>query len=199
MHGSGLFSRGESQVLSITTLGTGTDEQSIETLAGDYSKRFMHHYNFPPFSTGEAYPLRGPRRREIGHGALAERALKPVLPPPDTFPYTIRIVSEVLSSNGSTSMASTCAASLSLMHTGVPVRTAVAGIAMGVITEGDRWAVLTDIQGLEDHSATWTLKVAGTCQGHPRHPAGHKITGLKDAIIAETLERSREARLQIWK
>jgi polyribonucleotide nucleotidyltransferase len=197
VHGSGLFSRGESQVLSITTLGTGTDEQSIETLAGDYSKRFMHHYNFPPFSTGEAYPLRGPRRREIGHGALAERALKPVLPAPDTFPYTIRIVSEVLSSNGSTSMASTCAASLSLMQTGVPVRTAVAGIAMGVITEGDRWAVLTDIQGLEDHLGDMDFKVAGTAKGITAIQLDMKITGLKDAIIAETLERSREARLQI--
>ncbi len=197
VHGSGLFSRGESQVLNIATLGTGSDEQTIESVNGDYSKRFMHHYNFPPFSTGEATMLRGPRRREIGHGALAERAIKPVLPDPDTFPYTIRLVSEVLSSNGSTSMASTCASSLSLMDAGVPIKTAVAGIAMGVITEGDRWAVLTDIQGVEDHLGDMDFKVAGTANGITAIQLDIKITGLKDAIIAETLERSREARAQI--
>ncbi len=197
IHGSGLFSRGETQVLTTATLGTSSDEQTIEALSGDFSKRFMHHYNFPPFSTGEAYPLRGPRRREIGHGALAERAIKPVLPAAEEFPYTIRLVSEVLSSNGSTSMASTCASSLALMDTGVPVRTAVAGIAMGVITEGDRFAVLTDIQGLEDHLGDMDFKVAGTAKGITAIQLDIKITGLQDAIVEETLTRSREARLQI--
>jgi len=197
VHGSALFSRGESQVLNIATLGTASDEQTVESVNGDYSKRFMHHYNFPPFSTGEATMLRGPRRREIGHGALAERAVKPVLPDPDKFPYTIRLVSEVLSSNGSTSMASTCASSLSLMDAGVPVKTAVAGIAMGVITEGDRWAVLTDIQGVEDHLGDMDFKVAGTANGITAIQLDIKIAGLRDAIIAETLSRAREARLQI--
>jgi len=161
VHGSGLFSRGETQVLSLITLGTASDEQTVEELSGgEASKRFMHHYNFPPYSTGETWPMRGPRRREIGHGALVERAIEPLLPPEDEFPYTIRAVSEVLSSNGSTSMASTCATSLALMDTGVPMRSAVAGIAMGVITEGDRFAVLTDIQGLEDHLGDMDFKAS---------------------------------------
>ncbi|MHB0856612.1 MAG: polyribonucleotide nucleotidyltransferase [Anaerolineae bacterium] len=196
-HGSGLFNRGETQVLSTVTLGTASDEQTIEGLSGDSSKRYMHHYNFPPFSTGETYPLRGPRRREIGHGALAERALEAVLPTEAEFPYTIRVVSEVLSSNGSTSMASTCACSLALFDAGAPLKTHVAGIAMGVITEGDRWAVLTDIQGLEDHLGDMDFKVTGTPKGITAMQLDIKITGLREEIIVETLQRSREARMQI--
>ena len=196
-HGSALFNRGETQVLTTTTLGTSSDEQQVEGLTGDSSKRYMHHYNFPPFCTGEVWPLRGPRRREIGHGALAERALIPVLPSEEEFPYTIREVSEVLSSNGSTSMASTCACTLSLLDAGVPLKASVAGIAMGVITEGDRWAVLTDIQGLEDHLGDMDFKVAGTTKGITAIQLDIKISGLRQEIIAETLKRAREARLQI--
>ena len=197
-HGSALFSRGETQVLTTITLGTSSDEQMIESLSeGDTSKRYMHHYNFPPYSTGEVQPMRGPRRREIGHGALAERAIEPVLPGEDEFPYTIRAVSEVLSSNGSTSMASTCASTLALLDAGVPLKASVAGIAMGVITEGDRWAVLTDIQGLEDHLGDMDFKVTGTRQGITAIQLDIKISGLRDEIIRETLERAREARLKI--
>jgi len=197
IHGSGLFSRGETQVLTITTLGTASDEQTIEGLSGDSSKRYMHHYNFPPYSTGETRRLGSPRRREIGHGALAERALIPVLPAQEDFPYTIRLVSEVLSSNGSTSMASTCASTLALMDTGVPIKAPVAGIAMGVITEGDRWAVLTDIQGLEDHLGDMDFKVTGTTKGITAIQLDIKISGLRSDIIKEALDRAREARLQI--
>ena len=196
-HGSALFNRGETQVLTTVTLGSSADEQLIESLTGDTFKRYMHHYNFPPFSTGEVAPLRGPRRREIGHGALAERAIEPVLPSQEEFPYTIRAVSEVLSSNGSTSMASTCASTLALLDAGVPLKTSVAGIAMGVITEGDRWAVLTDIQGVEDHLVDMDFKVTGTRQGITAIQLDIKISGLRHEIIAETLQRAREARLQI--
>lgn len=196
-HGSGLFSRGQTQVLSVVTLGTASDEQLVEGLDADVSKRYMHHYNFPPYSTGEAYPLRGPRRREIGHGALAERAIEPLLPTEEEFPYTIRVVSEVLSSNGSTSMGSTCASSLALHDAGVPMKAHVAGIAMGVITEGDRWAVLTDIQGLEDHLGDMDFKVAGTRKGITAIQLDIKITGLRYEIITETLQRAKEARLKI--
>jgi polyribonucleotide nucleotidyltransferase len=196
-HGSALFSRGETQVLNIVTLGSSGDEQTIEGLAGDSKKRYMHHYNFPPYSTGEATPMRGPRRREIGHGALAERAIEPMLPSEEVFPYAIRSVSEALSSNGSTSMASTCASSLALFDAGVPLKAAVAGIAMGVITEGDRWAVLTDIQGVEDHLGDMDFKVAGTTKGITAIQLDIKITGLRWEIIQETLQRAREARLQI--
>jgi polyribonucleotide nucleotidyltransferase len=196
-HGSALFNRGETQVLTTTTLGTASDEQMVEGLTGDSSKRYMHHYNFPPFCTGEVTPLRGPRRREIGHGALAERALIPVLPSEEQFPYTIRTVSEVLSSNGSTSMASTCACTLALMDAGVPLKAPVAGIAMGVITEGERWAVLTDIQGVEDHLGDMDFKVAGTSKGITAIQLDIKISGLRTEIIAEALQRAREARLQI--
>ena len=197
VHGSALFSRGETQVLNTVTLGSSSDEQEIEGFTGDTKKRYMHHYNFPPYSTGEVYPLRGPRRREIGHGALAERAIEPVLPKEDEFPYVIRSVSEVLSSNGSTSMASTCASSLALFDAGVPLKAPVAGIAMGVITEGDRWAVLTDIQGLEDHLGDMDFKVAGTAKGITAVQLDIKISGLRFEIIEETLQRAREARLQI--
>jgi polyribonucleotide nucleotidyltransferase len=196
-HGSALFSRGDTQVLNIITLGSSGDQQAIEGLSGDGKKRYMHHYNFPPFSTGEAAPMRGPRRREIGHGALAERAIEPVLPPADKFPYTIRSVSEALSSNGSTSMASTCASSLALYDAGVPLKAPVAGMAMGVITEGERWAVLTDIQGLEDHLGDMDFKVAGTAKGITAIQLDIKIAGLPFEIIEETLQRAREARLKI--
>jgi len=150
-HGSGLFTRGETQVLTIATLGTHGEEQILDGLTPEESKRFIHHYNFPPYSTGEAKPIRAPSRREIGHGALAERALIPVIPPEDEFPYTIRLVSEVLSSNGSTSMASVCGSTLALMDAGVPIKAPVAGIAMGLVKEDARYAILTDIQGMEDH------------------------------------------------
>ncbi|MBM3189206.1 MAG: polyribonucleotide nucleotidyltransferase [Chloroflexi bacterium] len=197
-HGSALFNRGETQVLTTVTLGTTADEQMIESLSeGDTHKRYMHHYNFPPYSTGETSPMRGPRRREIGHGALAEKAIEPVLPDEDAFAYTIRAVSEVLSSNGSTSMASTCASSLALLDAGVPLKASVAGIAMGVITEGDRFAVLTDIQGLEDHLGDMDFKVAGTRNGITAIQLDIKISGLKDEIIVETLQRARDARLKI--
>jgi len=196
-HGSALFTRGETQALTIATLGTLSDEQKIEGLSGDSSKRYMHHYNFPPYSTGETRPLRGPRRREIGHGALAERALLPVLPDEEQFPYTIRVVSEVLSSNGSTSMASTCACTLALLDTGVPLKASVAGIAMGVITEDDHWAVLTDIQGVEDHLGDMDFKVAGTCKGITAIQLDIKVAGLRYDIIEEALRRAREARLRI--
>ena len=197
-HGSALFGRGETQVLSVATLGTASDEQRVELLSGGQtSKRYMHHYNFPPYSTGEARPMRGPRRREIGHGALAERAIMPVLPDPDEFAYTIRVVSEALSSNGSTSMASTCASSLALYDAGVPLKAPVGGIAMGVITDGDRWAVLTDIQGLEDHLGDMDFKVTGTPKGITAMQLDVKIGGLSDEIIRETLQRAREARLKV--
>jgi polyribonucleotide nucleotidyltransferase len=197
-HGSSLFTRGETQVMNIVTLGSASDEQKIELLSGGTARKaYMHHYNFPPYSTGEAYPLRGPRRREIGHGALAERAIIPVLPSADEFPYTIRSVSEAMSSNGSTSMASTCSSSLALFDAGVPLKAPVAGIAMGVITSGDRFAVLTDIQGLEDHLGDMDFKVTGTTKGITAIQLDIKIGGLKDEIIVETLARAREARLRI--
>ena len=197
-HGSGLFSRGETQVLNVVTLGSSSDEQTVEELSGGKgSKRYMHHYNFLPYSTGETRPLRGPRRREIGHGALAERAILPVLPTEEDFPYTIRAVSEALSSNGSTSMASTCASTLALLDTGVPLKASVGGIAMGVITEGDRWIVLTDIQGLEDHLGDMDFKMTGTRQGITAIQLDIKISGLRTEIIQETLKRAREARLRI--
>jgi len=197
-HGSGLFSRGETQVLTTVTLGTASDEQEVEYLVGGKgARRYIHHYNFPPYSTGETYPIRGPRRRSIGHGALAERALECMIPPEEDFPYTIRAVSEVLSSNGSTSMASTCASTLALMDAGVPIKRPVAGIAMGVITEGNEWAVMTDIQGLEDHLGDMDFKVTGTAQGITAIQLDVKIGGLRWEIIEETLERARQARLQI--
>jgi len=196
-HGSALFSRGETQALTVATLGTSSDEQRIESLTGDSSKRYMHHYNFPPYSTGETRPLRGPRRREIGHGALAERALLPVLPSEEEFPYTIRVVSEALSSNGSTSMASTCGSTLALLDAGVPLKTSVAGIAMGLVAEDDRWAVLTDIQGLEDHLGDMDFKVAGTRKGITAIQLDIKMSGLRYEIIRDALRRAREARLRV--
>nr|WP_290667434.1 polyribonucleotide nucleotidyltransferase [Ardenticatena sp.] len=198
-HGSGLFQRGETQVLSIATLGTIGEEQMLDDLGVMESKRYMHHYNFPPFSTGEARPLRGPRRREIGHGNLAENALRPMVPDEKNFPYTIRVVSEVLSSNGSTSMASVCASTLALMDAGVPIKKPVAGIAMGLISdpETSRFVVLTDIQGMEDHLGDMDFKVAGTRDGINALQMDIKIKGLDLELLRQALAQAREARLAI--
>lgn len=196
-HGSGLFQRGETQVLSILSLGTPGDAQKLEGLHPEASRRFMHHYNFPPFSTGETWPLRGPRRREIGHGALAQTALEAVIPSETEFPYAIRVVSEVLSSNGSTSQASVCATTLALMDGGVPIKRPIAGVAMGLITDGKKYAVLTDIQGVEDHLGDMDFKVAGSSVGITALQMDIKITGLPPQIMAEALEQARQARLQI--
>lgn len=196
-HGSGLFTRGETQVLSVATLGTPREEQMLDDLSPEETKRYIHHYNFPPYSTGEARPMRGPKRREIGHGALAERALLPVIPDNGEFPYTLRVVSEALSSNGSTSMASVCGSTLSLMDAGVPIKAPVAGIAMGLMMEGDRYQVLTDIQGLEDHIGDMDFKVAGTREGITALQMDIKIAGLSYDILAEALEQALQGRLQI--
>ncbi|HEY63006.1 MAG TPA: polyribonucleotide nucleotidyltransferase [Caldilineae bacterium] len=198
VHGSGLFIRGETQVLTIATLGTPRDAQLLDTLSPEESKRFLHHYNFPPYSTGEVWPLRGPKRREIGHGALAERALLPMIPPESEFPYTIRLVSEVLSSNGSTSMASVCGSTLALMDAGVPIEAPVAGIAMGLVTDGNgRYVVLSDIQGLEDALGDMDFKVAGTEHGITALQMDIKIKGLSYDILEEALAQAREGRLYI--
>jgi polyribonucleotide nucleotidyltransferase len=196
-HGSGLFQRGETQVLSIAALGTPRDAQKLDGLTPEESRRYMHHYNFPPFSTGETWPLRGPKRREIGHGALAEAALRPMIPSEADFPYTIRVVSEVLSSNGSTSQASVCASSLALMDCGVPIKRPVAGVAMGLVTDGNKYAILTDIQGIEDHLGDMDFKVAGTSEGVTALQMDIKIAGLTKEIMAEALEQARVGRLQI--
>lgn len=196
-HGSGLFTRGETQALTIVTLGTISEEQRLDGLDAEETKRYIHHYNFPPYSTGEVRRLGSPSRREIGHGALAERALVPVLPSEDEFPYTIRVVSEILSSNGSSSMASVCGSTLALMDAGVPIKAPVAGVAMGLITDGDRYVILTDIQGLEDHEGDMDFKVAGTRTGITALQMDLKIKGLPTKILAEALEQAREARLQI--
>ncbi|GAB4562768.1 MAG: polyribonucleotide nucleotidyltransferase [Anaerolineae bacterium] len=198
VHGSGLFCRGETQVLTIATLGTPRDAQTLDTLSPEETKRFLHHYNFPPYSTGEVWPLRGPRRREIGHGALAERALQPMIPPEDQFPYTIRLVSEVLSSNGSTSMASVCGSTLALMDAGVPIEAPVAGVAMGLVTGPDgKYAVLTDIQGMEDALGDMDFKVAGTEHGITALQMDIKIHGLSYEILEDALAQAREGRLYI--
>ena len=197
-HGSGLFQRGQTQVLSVATLGTGQDEQMIDDISLRTAKRFMHHYSFPPFSVGEVRPLRGPGRREIGHGLLAERALEPMLPPAEAFPYTIRLVSEVLESNGSTSMASVCGATLALMDAGVPIKAPVGGIAMGLVLGQDgRAAVLTDIQGLEDAMGDMDFKVAGTQRGVTALQMDVKNKGLSREILASALEQARQARVVI--
>ena len=197
-HGSGLFKRGETQVLSIATLGTPREAQKLDGLtATTPSRRYMHHYNFPPFSTGETWPLRGPKRREIGHGALAEAALRPMIPSEEEYPYTIRVVSEVLSSNGSTSQASVCASSLALMDCGVPLKRAVAGVAMGLITDGEKFAVLTDIQGMEDHLGDMDFKVAGTSDGITAIQMDIKISGLSMELMGQALEQARVGRLEI--
>lgn len=196
-HGSGLFTRGQTQVLSIVALGTPREAQKLEGLYPEDSRRYMHHYNFPPFSTGETWPLRGPRRREIGHGALAENALLPMIPDEEEFPYTIRVVSEVLSSNGSTSQASVCASSLALMDCGVPIKKPVAGIAMGLVKEGEKYAVLTDIQGMEDHLGDMDFKVAGTAEGITALQMDIKISGLSQEIMSQALQQAHDARLYI--
>ncbi len=196
-HGSAIFTRGETQVLTLATLGTLGEAQMLDTLNPQETKRYLHHYNFPPFSTGEVRPLRGQSRREIGHGALAERALEPVIPPEEEFPYTIRLVSEVMSSNGSSSMASVCGSTLALMDTGVPIKAPVAGVAMGLVTDGDRYRVLTDIQGMEDHLGDMDFKVAGTDKGITALQMDIKIAGLSRQIMEEALAQARKARLFI--
>jgi polyribonucleotide nucleotidyltransferase len=193
-HGSALFTRGQTQSLAVTTLGTASDEQIIDAIYGEESKSFMLHYNFPPFATGEVRPLRGVGRREVGHGALAERAIRPVLPGDDTFPYTIRVVSNILESNGSSSMATVCGASLSLMDAGVPIKTAVAGISIGLIKESDRYVLLTDIVGDEDHYGDMDFKVAGTAQGITTIQLDLKIRGISLDLLTQALEKGRIAR-----
>jgi polyribonucleotide nucleotidyltransferase len=197
VHGSGLFTRGQTQVLTTLTLGSGADAQMVDTLEEDGEKKYMHFYNFPPYSVGEARPLRGPGRREVGHGALAERALVPVLPSSDTWPYTMLLQSEVLESNGSTSMASTCGSTLALLDAGVPLKAPVAGIAMGLINEGDKFAVLTDIQGMEDFSGDMDFKVAGTEAGITALQLDTKIQGIPRQVFVDAFEQAREARLHI--
>ena len=196
-HGSGLFTRGETQVLSVATMGTPREEQIIDDLSPREKKRYMHHYNFPPFSTGETWPLRGPKRREIGHGVLGEHALRPVLPSADDFAYTLRVVSDVLSSNGSTSMASVCGSALALMDAGVPIKAPVAGIAMGMMKDGDRYQILTDIQGLEDHIGDMDFKVAGTRDGVTALQMDIKLGGISYELLEEALGQARDARLTI--
>ena len=198
-HGSGLFTRGQNQVLSVTTLGPTGDEQIIDTLSPVDTKRYMHHYNFPPYSVGEVRMMRGAGRREIGHGALAERALIPVLPTKDEFPYTIRVVSETLKSNDSSSMASTCGSTLSLMDAGVPIKEMIAGIAMGLVTSGDRYTILTDIQGLEDHYGDMDFKICGSAKGITALQMDIKIKGISLDIMRQAFAQAREARLFILK
>ena len=196
-HGSALFVRGETQALCVATLGTGEDEQKIDALEGESYKRFMLHYNFPPFSVGEVKFLRGPGRREIGHGALAERAVKPMIPAKEEFPYTIRVVSDILESNGSSSMATVCASVLALMDAGVPIKAPVAGIAMGLVLEDDKVVILSDILGLEDHLGDMDFKVTGTDKGVTAFQMDVKKAGINRAILEQALERARLGRLHI--
>lgn len=202
-HGTGLFTRGETQILTIATLGAPSEAQTLDSLLPEDTKRYLHHYNFPPFSTGETWPNRGPKRREIGHGALAERALEPVIPDKNSFPYTLRLVSECLASNGSTSMASVCGSTLALMDAGVPISAPVAGIAMGLISEGDvtqpgsRHVVLSDIQGMEDHLGDMDFKVAGTEKGITALQMDIKIKGLSYSLLEDALAQAREGRMFI--
>lgn len=196
-HGSGLFTRGQTQVLNVLTLGSSSEDQLLDGLGLETSKRYMHHYNFPPYSVGETRPMRGPGRREIGHGALAERALEPMIPPIEEFPYTIRLVSEVLESNGSSSMASVCGSTISLMDAGVPIKRPVAGIAMGLIKEGEYYTILSDIQGLEDHHGDMDFKVAGTELGVTALQMDIKVDGLSREILADALKQAHEGRMFI--
>ncbi len=196
-HGSAIFTRGETQALSVVTLGASSDEKTIFGLGEDETKRYMHHYNFPPFSVGETNPLRSPGRREIGHGHLGERALKPMIPSKEEFPYTIRVVSEVLESNGSSSQASICGSTLSLMDAGVKIKQPVSGIAMGLIKEGDDYAVLSDIQGMEDHYGDMDFKVAGTPNGITALQMDIKVSGLSKDILRNALNKARKGRLYI--
>ncbi|HET58658.1 MAG TPA: polyribonucleotide nucleotidyltransferase [Deltaproteobacteria bacterium] len=196
-HGSAIFTRGETQALSIMTLGTSSDEQRLDWIGGEEFRRFMLHYNFPPYCVGEAKFLRGPGRREIGHGVLARRALVPVMPSPEDFPYTIRIVSEILSSNGSSSMATVCGGSLSLLDGGVPIKSVVAGIAMGLLKEGDKVAILSDILGDEDHAGDMDFKVCGTRKGVTAMQMDIKIDGITEDILRKALQQAREGRFHI--
>ncbi len=196
-HGSALFTRGQTQALVVATLGTIDDEQKIDGIRPDYFKKFVLHYNFPPFSVGEVRPMRGPGRREIGHGALAERALVPLLPGHEDFPYTVRLASEILESNGSSSMASVCGGSLALMDAGIPLNAPVAGIAMGLISDGDKYAILSDILGVEDHLGDMDFKVTGTRNGITAFQMDLKIEGIDRSIMAEALEQAKNGRLHI--
>jgi polyribonucleotide nucleotidyltransferase len=196
-HGSGLFTRGQTQVLTVCTLGLKSDEQLLDNLSDEDRKRYIHHYNFPAYSVGEVRPIRGPGRREIGHGALAERALLPMVPKEEEFPYTIRLVSEVLESNGSTSQASVCGSTLALMDAGVPIRKPVAGIAMGLVKYGDDFAILSDIQGIEDALGDMDFKVAGTRDGITALQMDIKISGVSRDILQQALEQARLGRLFI--
>ncbi|NLM38906.1 MAG: polyribonucleotide nucleotidyltransferase, partial [Firmicutes bacterium] len=196
-HGSGLFRRGQTQVLTVCTLGLKSDEQQLDNLTDEASKRYIHHYNFPAYSVGEVRPIRGPGRREIGHGALAERALVPVIPSEEEFPYTIRLVSEVVESNGSTSQASVCGSTLALMDAGVPIKKPVAGIAMGLVMHGDEFTILTDIQGIEDALGDMDFKVAGTRDGITALQMDIKITGVGRDILEQALAQARAGRLFI--
>ncbi|KXG10597.1 Polyribonucleotide nucleotidyltransferase [Anoxybacillus sp. P3H1B] len=198
-HGSGLFTRGQTQALSVCTLGALGDVQILDGLGIEETKRFMHHYNFPPFSVGETGAIRSPGRREIGHGALGERALEPVIPSEKEFPYTIRLVSEVLESNGSTSQASICASTLAMMDAGVPIKAPVAGIAMGLVKSGDHYTILTDIQGMEDHLGDMDFKVAGTEKGVTALQMDIKIKGLSREILEEALQQAKKGRMDILK
>ena len=196
-HGSGLFTRGQTQALTVATLGASSDVQRIDTISPEESKRYLHHYNFPPYSTGENKPMRGPSRRDIGHGALAERALVPVVPSQEDFPYTIRVVSDILESNGSSSMASVCGASLALMDAGVPLKSHVAGIAMGLVKEGERAVILSDILGSEDHHGDMDFKVAGSGVGITALQMDIKIKGVSRALLEQALEQARMGRKHI--
>ncbi|WP_408954500.1 polyribonucleotide nucleotidyltransferase [Natroniella sp. ANB-PHB2] len=196
-HGSGVFTRGQTQAMTVATLGAVGDEQILDGLEEKESKRYMHHYNFPPYSVGETSPLRGPGRREIGHGSLGERALRPMIPSADEFPYTLRLVSEVLASNGSTSQASICGSTLALMDAGVPIKAPVAGIAMGLMKEDDQVAILTDIQGIEDFNGDMDFKVAGTKEGITALQMDMKVKGVAKEILKEALEQARVGRLHI--
>lgn len=198
-HGTGLFTRGQTQILSVATLGSISEEQILDGLGTEETKRYMHHYNFPPFSTGETKPMRSPGRREIGHGALAERALEPMIPPEEIFPYTIRVVSEAIESNGSTSMGSVCGSTLSLMDAGVPLKAPVAGVAMGLIMEEDQFTVLTDIQGLEDHLGDMDFKVAGSANGVTALQMDIKIPGITKEVFEQALEQAHRGRMYILK
>ena len=197
VHGSAVFQRGETQALITVTLGTGRDEQRVDGLIDEYSKKFMLDYNFPSFSVGEVRPIRGPGRREIGHGALAERSVKPVLPDAEVFPYTIRVISDILESNGSSSMASVCGATLGLMAAGVPITNPVAGISVGLVKEDGKWTLLTDILGDEDHFGDMDFKIAGTQNGITGIQLDLKINGISEDIIKATLAQSRDARIEI--
>jgi polyribonucleotide nucleotidyltransferase len=193
-HGSALFTRGQTQIMSLLTLGTAKEGQRIDDLSLETDRRYMHHYNFPPYSVGETGFMRGPKRRDIGHGALAQRALEPMLPAIDEFPYTVRIVSETLESNGSSSMGSVCGSTLSLMDAGVPIKAPVGGIAMGLVKEGDDYVILTDIQGAEDHLGDMDFKVAGSRNGITALQMDIKITGVTQEIMRNALEQAKQAR-----